>query len=393
MEAQQSGESVWVPLQTPLTSLPPLPARKQSIVNPSPTPGSSSHPISRVDGRGLFEMRRIFMKTGVLLKAEGSCYLSQGKTRLLCSVFGPKSNRNRGNRIPQEGELIVEVTFSPFCHKGLGRVTKAGGGTGQSNRNFQDVYSDEISRLSSCIVQAFRSVVLTDQFCNSAVEICILVIQSDDCLISSSINCVSLALADARIPMRDICTGTTIYMVDLSHVLSSSQSVNRIPSEDMSNSRPRKVVDLRRRSNEQEDGVSSIHQLDERFQHPIYLVDPTLDEIKNGPFRIFESGILDEVISIERCSALLHLGLCSTEMYIVFLDAAGIPFESPIDGQIIQLAESACCATAKAFKEQLKTQYLEQQANETTEVKLVSEFIDIVNSLNTGKQSKLNDTE
>lgn len=355
----------WAALLAPLTSLPPLPPKRRDVVVPTPTPDSST--IQRMDGRQPYEMRRIFLKTGVIQRAEGSCYFSQGKTRMMCSVFGPKSNRGRGVNATQE--IVVEVTFSPFCQPGLGRTTRTGGGSGQASRSLQDLEGEENSRLSSCIVQTFQSVILADRFPNSSVEICLLVIQNDGGLFSAAINCVSLALADARIPMRDICACASVCMFDL-HPPSVVNNQKHI-SESSHDPRPRKIVDQRN------DSLSSP-------PHPIFLVDPTLDELSRGPLntRFSANGLNEESTSgsVERSSALVHLGLCASDLSVAFLDAAGIPLEPPMESQLLQLAETACCATAKAFKEQLRSIFVERQAKEAMEIQLSSELLTMVNA-------------
>ena len=52
---------------------------------------------SRQDGRSKDEHRLIFLKTGVISQARGSAYVEQGKTKVMCGVYGPREIPRRSD--------------------------------------------------------------------------------------------------------------------------------------------------------------------------------------------------------------------------------------------------------------------------------------------------------
>lgn len=52
---------------------------------------------SRQDGRSNDEHRLIFLKTGVISQARGSAYVEQGKTKVMCGVYGPREIPRRSD--------------------------------------------------------------------------------------------------------------------------------------------------------------------------------------------------------------------------------------------------------------------------------------------------------
>jgi exosome complex component RRP41 len=47
----------------------------------------------RIDGRRANELRQMQCKMGVLAQADGSAYVEQGQTKVLCAVYGPREVR------------------------------------------------------------------------------------------------------------------------------------------------------------------------------------------------------------------------------------------------------------------------------------------------------------
>ncbi|CAL7948997.1 unnamed protein product [Xylocopa violacea] len=71
----------------------------------------------RSDERGNNEMRKIFLKTGIVSQAKGSAYIEMGNTKVICSVFDPREVPNKNGYCVQ-GEIYCEFKFATFsCQK------------------------------------------------------------------------------------------------------------------------------------------------------------------------------------------------------------------------------------------------------------------------------------
>ncbi|XP_068989601.1 exosome complex component MTR3 isoform X3 [Neodiprion pinetum] len=78
----------------------------------SSKPKKSLH--KRVDGREHKDLRKIFVKTGVISQAKGSAYIEVGITKVVCSVFDPREIPNK-NEYSLQGELFCEFKYAPFA--------------------------------------------------------------------------------------------------------------------------------------------------------------------------------------------------------------------------------------------------------------------------------------
>lgn len=59
------------------------------------------------------QLRPIFLRTGVVTQAVGSAYIEVGKTKILCSVYGPRQSRNV--QFSEQGRLWCDFKFAPFA--------------------------------------------------------------------------------------------------------------------------------------------------------------------------------------------------------------------------------------------------------------------------------------
>ena len=59
----------------------------------------------RQDGRSKDEHRQIFLKTGVISQARGSSYVEQGRTKVMCGVYGPRE-------IPRRSDFSMKGVLS-----------------------------------------------------------------------------------------------------------------------------------------------------------------------------------------------------------------------------------------------------------------------------------------
>lgn len=75
----------------------------------------STPSLTRGDGRRPDELRPAYMKTGLNAQALGSAYVEFQQTKVICSVFGPRSDTRRSAEYSESGQLFCDVKFAPFA--------------------------------------------------------------------------------------------------------------------------------------------------------------------------------------------------------------------------------------------------------------------------------------
>jgi exosome complex component RRP41 len=162
----------------------------------------------RLDGRELHELRPITMKTSVLDRADGSCYLTWGNNKIICAVYGPREIHPKHLAKPDRAIIRVEYRLATFSV-----------GERKSPAPRRREYE-----LSKIIKEAMNSVVFLEKFPNGTIDIYISVLDADGGTRCAAITAASLALADAGIPMKGFVTSCAVgkvadrMVVDLSDV-------------------------------------------------------------------------------------------------------------------------------------------------------------------------------
>ena len=57
------------------------------------------------------ESRPIFLKPGVIPQAQGSAYIEMGKTKVICSVYGPR-DFGRKDSYQMQGNLLTKILYA-----------------------------------------------------------------------------------------------------------------------------------------------------------------------------------------------------------------------------------------------------------------------------------------
>ncbi len=118
---------------------------------------------TRLDGRRLDELRPVKIKVGVLKNANGSALVEYGGTKVLAAVFGPREALPRHIALPDRATLRVRYHMAPFS---------------TSERKSPAPSRREIE-LSKVIREALESVVFSEQFPRTSIDIFIEVLQAD----------------------------------------------------------------------------------------------------------------------------------------------------------------------------------------------------------------------
>ncbi|KAK4952999.1 Exosome non-catalytic core component [Elasticomyces elasticus] len=161
----------------------------------------------RLDGRRWNELRRLSASISTSGSADGSSYLEQGNTKILCTVTGPQEQKQGAAR-RESNEAKVEVELNVAAFSGVDRKRRARG----------DKRSVEMQHT---IASAFQAVLFTHLYPHSTVVITLHVLSQDGSLLACCLNAATLALIDAGIPMSDYVDGdleATDPLLDLNGV-------------------------------------------------------------------------------------------------------------------------------------------------------------------------------
>ncbi len=162
----------------------------------------------RLDGRDLHELRTIAMRTSVLNRADGSCYLTWGNNKIICAVYGPRELHPKHLARPDKAIVRVEYRLATFSV-----------GERKSPAPRRREYE-----LSKIIADSLNSIIFLEKFPNGTVDVFLTVLDADGGTRCAALTAASLALADAGIPMRGLVSGCAVgkvedkIVVDLSDV-------------------------------------------------------------------------------------------------------------------------------------------------------------------------------
>ena len=157
----------------------------------------------RVDGRRPLELRQMRCQFGTVPEAEGSVTFESGNTKILTSVFGPR-DAGKERSEAKRGLVSCQVTTAPFS-------------TGERRkRSRRDRQTRE---LAQSIREAFQSNIIVDLFPKSRIDLFVHVLQADGGLLSAALNAAFLAVADAGIPMHDLCGAASLGVLDKTTLL------------------------------------------------------------------------------------------------------------------------------------------------------------------------------
>ncbi|XP_076633534.1 exosome complex component MTR3 [Colletes latitarsis] len=139
------------------------------------------------------ELRKIFLRTGIVSQAKGSAYIEMGNTKVVCSVFDPREVPNK-NGYCMQGEIYCEFKFAPFsCQK----------------RKIHQQNAEE-KQYSLMLQRALEPAVCLHEFPNFQVDVYAMVLDNDGSSLAAAIMAASIALANAGVPMFGLVTASTV---------------------------------------------------------------------------------------------------------------------------------------------------------------------------------------
>ena len=152
----------------------------------------------RLDGRELHELRPITMRTGVLDRADGSCYLTWGNNKIICAVYGPRELHPKHLAKPDRAIVRVEYRLATFSV-----------GERKSPAPRRREYE-----LSKILAESVNTILFLEKFPTGTIDIFITVLDADGGTRCAALTAASLGLADAGIPMRGLLTGCAVGKVE-----------------------------------------------------------------------------------------------------------------------------------------------------------------------------------
>eukprot|EP00730_Choanoeca_flexa_P015852 TRINITY_DN7373_c0_g1_i1.p1 TRINITY_DN7373_c0_g1~~TRINITY_DN7373_c0_g1_i1.p1 ORF type:complete len:244 (+),score=22.40 TRINITY_DN7373_c0_g1_i1:123-854(+) len=156
----------------------------------------------RQDGRRPKELRQLRVKLGVFPSADGSAYLEQGNTKVMCVIRGPSDSNTKSKG--KKTEVNCEYTMASFST------------VHRRNRTRSDRKSTEHGMR---IAKTLETVILSDVYPRSKIDVMIQVLQADGGVLAAAINAASIAMMSAGVPMKGFMCACSAGVLDGTPVL------------------------------------------------------------------------------------------------------------------------------------------------------------------------------
>ena len=171
----------------------------------------------RLDGRKNDELRPIKIETGVLHRAEGSCYLEWGGNKVLAAVYGPR-------------EAVPRHTQNPLRAIVNARYNMAAFSVDDRKRPGPDRRSREISKVIS---EALENIILLEKFPRASIDVNIEILDAEAGTRCAGLTAAAVALVDAGIPMKDIPVACAAGKIDGEVVLDLGKEEDNFGQADL----------------------------------------------------------------------------------------------------------------------------------------------------------------
>ncbi|XP_019184768.1 PREDICTED: exosome complex exonuclease RRP46 homolog [Ipomoea nil] len=150
--------------------------------------------IDRGDGRTANQLRPLACSRGVLNRAHGSASWSQGETKVLAAVYGPKAGTKK-NENPEKA--CIEVIWKPK--------------TGQIGKQEKEC--------EMIVKRTLQSICLLTVHPNTTTSVIIQVVNDDGALLPCAINAACAALVDAGIPLKHLAVAICCCLAESKYVV------------------------------------------------------------------------------------------------------------------------------------------------------------------------------
>lgn len=148
----------------------------------------------RDDGRSPSQLRPLSCARNVLHRAHGSASWSQGDTKVLAAVYGPKAGTKK-NENPEKA--CIEVIWKPKT-----------GQIGKLEKEFEMI-----------LKRTLQSICILTLNPNTTTSIIVQVVNDDGALLVCAINAACAALVDAGIPMKHLAVAICCCLAEGGYVI------------------------------------------------------------------------------------------------------------------------------------------------------------------------------
>lgn len=174
----------------------------------------------RVDGRRWNELRRFQCQTNTHPDAaDGSSYVRQGNTEVICLVRGPMDtsySTGGAGKASADGPLLnITINHPPFAN--------------QERRKRQRT-DRRLAELSIVLRRCFLKTIVLQNYGRTLIEATVTVLSLDGGLLAACCNAVTLALIDAGISLYDYAGAITVGLYDETALL----DLNSLEESDLS---------------------------------------------------------------------------------------------------------------------------------------------------------------
>jgi exosome complex component RRP41 len=152
----------------------------------------------RLDGRKFDELRPIEIKIGVLKNADGSAEIRMGKNIIIAAVYGPRELHPKHRALPDRALIQCFYRMSTFS----------------VNDRKSPAPSRREKEISMILSNALTSVILTEKYPRTTIDVYLQVLQADGGTRCASLTAASVALADAGIPMKGLISSVAVGLVN-----------------------------------------------------------------------------------------------------------------------------------------------------------------------------------
>ncbi|KAL6207761.1 hypothetical protein ACLB2K_018715 [Fragaria x ananassa] len=150
--------------------------------------------IDRLDGRTPNQLRPLACTRNVLNRAHGSASWSQGDTKVLAAVYGPKAGTKK-NENPEKA--CIEVIWKPKT-----------GQSGKAEREYEMI-----------LKRTLQSICILTLNPNTTTSVIIQVVNDDGALLPCAINAACAALVDAGIPLKHLSVAICCCLAGSGYVI------------------------------------------------------------------------------------------------------------------------------------------------------------------------------
>ncbi|WLF80161.1 Exosome non-catalytic core component [Lodderomyces elongisporus] len=170
----------------------------------------------RIDGRRWNELRRFECRINTHPNSsDGSSYVEQGNTKVICTVIGPMEPTSRAQMNQDRANVEVNLTianFSTFERKKRSKTEK------------------RLVELRTTLERTFEQSILLHLYPRTNITINVQVLNQDGGMLAAVTNSITLALMDAGIAMYDYVSSISCGLHDQSPLL----DLNNLEENDMS---------------------------------------------------------------------------------------------------------------------------------------------------------------